>query len=115
LTIVCEKDTAGTWKITAPQERNAKSWKVSNITGNLSSLQAVEFVAQSVKDLQPYGLDKPRITALVKEKGLEVARVLIGKDKGTNTYAKAANSPEIVLVKKEEAERLTVKLDELAE
>jgi hypothetical protein len=115
LKIVCEKDTTGNWEITQPDKRKAKSWKVSNITGNLSSLEAMAFVDENAKDLKPYGLDKPRITVVAKEKGNEVARVLIGKEKGQNAYAKAANSTAVVLVKKEEADRLIVPLSELAE
>jgi hypothetical protein len=98
-----------------PEKRQAKSWKISNITSNLSGLQAVEFVDEKTKDLKPYGLDAPRITAIAREKGEEVARVLIGKDKGQNTFAKAANSALVVLIKKEEADRLMVTLSDLAE
>jgi uncharacterized protein YpmB len=115
LKIICEKDTAGTWQITAPEQRKAKSWKISNITGNLSSLEATKFVDENAGDLKPYGLDNPRAVITVKEKGNEVARALIGKEKGDRVYAKAANSTAVVEIKKDDADRLFVTLADLAE
>jgi hypothetical protein len=44
LKMICEKDTSGNWQISSHQNKKAKSWKVSNITGGLSSLEATAFV-----------------------------------------------------------------------
>ncbi|MDZ7289109.1 MAG: DUF4340 domain-containing protein [candidate division KSB1 bacterium] len=117
LKIICEKDTSNNWQITAPQPRKAKNWKVSNITGNLSSLEAVAFADENARDLAKFGLDKPRAILTVKQKGNEVARVLIGRQnqKGDRVYAKAANSPMVAEVKKDDADRLFTNLSELAE
>jgi Domain of unknown function (DUF4340) len=117
LKMVCEKDTSNNWQITSHQNRKAKSWKVSNITGGVSSLEAAAFVDENAKDLKPYGLDKPRAIITIKQKGAEVAKVLIGKqkEKSDRVYAKAANSPEVVEVKKEDADKLFTSLTELAE
>jgi hypothetical protein len=114
-TIVCEKDTAAQWQITSPQNKKAKSWKVSNITSTLAGLQAAEFVEDQAGDLAVYGLDNPRARITVKEKGAELAQVLLGSVKKEHVYAKAAGKATIVLVKKEEADRLLVKLSELIE
>jgi hypothetical protein len=115
LKIVCEKDTTGNWQIKAPQEKKAKSWEVSNITGGLSGMEATAFVDENAVDLKKYGLDKPRLVVTIKQKGGEVARVLIGKEKGDRVFAKAANSPVVTEVKKEEADKLFKKLTDLAE
>ena len=113
--IVCEKDSASQWRMTAPDSAKAKSWKVSNLTGVLADLQAVEFVDENKTELTLYGLDKPRAAILVKEKGAELAHVLIGKAKGDRVYVKSADSPMVVLVKKAEADRLIVAVSELKE
>ena len=115
-TIVCAKDTASEWQVTAPQNKKAKSWKVSNITSTLAGLQAVAFIdAPQAGDLARYGLDNPRARIVVKEKGAELAQVLLGTVEGERVYAKAADKATITLVKKEEADRLLVKLSELIE
>jgi hypothetical protein len=113
--IICEKDTAAQWQITAPQNKKAKSWKVSNITNTLAGLQAAEFVENQAADLAVYGLVNPRARITVKEKGAELAQVLLGNVKEDHVYAKAAGKATIMLVKKEEADRLLVKLSELIE
>ncbi len=113
--IVCEKDTASQWRMTAPDSAKAKSWKVSNVIGALADLQAVTFVDENKTELTLYGLDKPRAAILAKEKGAELAHVLIGKAKGDRVYVKSADSPMVVLVKKEEADRLIVAVSELKE
>ena len=113
--IVCEKDSASQWRMTAPVSAKAKSWKVANVTGALADLQAVAFSDENKTELALYGLDKPRAAILVKEKGAELAHVLIGKAKGDRVYVKSADSPMVVLVKKEEADRLIVAVSELKE
>ncbi|NUO78746.1 DUF4340 domain-containing protein [candidate division KSB1 bacterium] len=113
--IVCEKDTASQWRMTSPDSAKAKSWKVSNLTGVLADMQAVAFIDEDKTELTLYGLDKPRAAILVKEKGAELAHVLIGKAKGDRVYVKSADSPMVVLVKKEEADRLIVAVSELKE
>jgi hypothetical protein len=115
LTIVCEKDTSGNWQIKAPQQRKAKSWEVSNITSGLAGMEATAFVDEEAGDLKKYGLDQPRLTVSIKQKGSEVANVLIGKEKGDRVFAKAATNPLVVEVKKEDADKLFKKLTDLAE
>jgi hypothetical protein len=52
---------------------------------------------------------------IAKEKGAELAHVLIGREKDGNVYAKSANHPIVVLVKKDDADRLIVPLSDLIE
>lgn len=113
--IVCEKDTASHWRMTSPDSAKAKSWKISNLTGVLADLQTVAFIDENKTELSLYELDKPRAAILVREKGAELAHVLIGKAKGDRVYVKSANSPMVVLVNKAEADRLIVAVSELKE
>lgn len=113
--IVCEKDSASQWRLTAPDSAKATSWKISNVINALANLQAVAFIDENKTERTLYGLDKPRAAILVKEKGAELAHVLIGKAKGDRVYVKSADSPMVVLVKKEEADRLIVAVSELKE
>lgn len=117
LKIVCEKDTSNNWTITAPQQKKAKSWEISNITGGLAGMEATAFVDENAGDLKKYGLELPRLIVTVKQKGSEVAKVLIGKqkEKSDRVFAKAATSPLVVEVKKEEVDKLFKKLTDLAE
>ena len=115
LKIVCEKDTAETWQIKSPETKKAKSWEISGITGGLSGMEATAFVDENATDLKKYGLDKPRAIVTIKQKGNEIARALIGKEKGDRVFAKAANSAVVVEVKKEDADKLFKKLADLAE
>ncbi len=115
LKIVCEKDTSDNWQIKSPEAKKAKSWEISNITGGLSGMEATAFVDENAADLKKYGLDKPRVIVTIKQKGNEVARALIGKEKGDRVYAKAANSAVVVEVKKEDADKLFKKLSDLVE
>ncbi len=115
LTIVCEKDTAGQWQVTSPQNKKAKNWQVSNITSTLAGLQAAAFAYEQAGNLAVYGLDNPRARIIVKEKGAELAQVLLGNVKEDHVFAKAAGKATIMLLKKEEADRVLVKLSELIE
>jgi len=115
LKIVCEKDTSDNWQIKSPEAKKAKSWEISNITGGLSGMEATAFVDENATDLKKYGLDKPRVIVTIKQKGSEVARALIGKEKGDRVYAKAANNAIVVEVKKEDADKFFKKLTDLAE
>ena len=115
LKIVCEKDTASNWQITAPEKKKAKSWEVSNITGAITGLEAAAFADENAADLKTYGLDKPRLTVTVKQQGNEIGKILIGKEKGDRVYAKAANHAVVIEAKKEEVDKLFKKVSDLAE
>jgi hypothetical protein len=54
-----------TWKLTKPVASDADEVKATQIAGDLSRLEAVEFVNDAPKpeELAKYGLDKPRLTA----------------------------------------------------
>jgi len=68
LKLVCEKD-GETWRLTQPTKLDCEKSNIDAILGAMHSLQADRFVAESPKDLKPFGLDAPalRLTATVAE------------------------------------------------
>lgn len=112
--ISCKKDTASVWHLAAPDSGKAKGWKISELSGAVSSLRAESFIDATAKAVAA-GLDKPRATIIIKTKGNEVARVLIGKEQGDLVYARGSHQPAVVLIKKVEADKFFVTRQDLAE
>jgi len=54
------------WKLEKPIKADADKTTVGDILWDLSYLKANSYIAESPKDLKPYGLDKPAITATVE-------------------------------------------------
>ncbi len=54
-----------TWRMTEPVDAPADSTTVSDLLFGLSRLNATRLVAETPSDLQPYGLDEPRIRATI--------------------------------------------------
>ena len=73
---------ASGWKLTKPVAGEADETKASQIVGDLSRLEAIEFVNDAPKpeDLTKYGLDKPRLTAdlIFTGAGAKPAKLEIG-------------------------------------
>ncbi len=113
--IVCNKDTSGTWMVTKPEPRKAKSWEISSITRKAAQLEVVKFVDDEPSSLARYGLDKPSVSAKFYRDDSLLLDVLIGKKDGDNYYAKLADKPSVYLIEKEVYETWTPKLDDIAE
>ncbi len=79
------------WKLTQPLASDTDAGKVSQLTGDLARLEAVEFVADAPKpeELAKYGLDKPAFTATLafagKSHALDIGTAAEGKPE---TYAR---------------------------
>ncbi|HOJ20135.1 MAG TPA: DUF4340 domain-containing protein [Armatimonadota bacterium] len=99
-TIRVERAGADAWKITAPVVAKARKEKVNSILMTFERLKGTKIVADSPKDLKPYGLDKPSATVAVWVKGEKEPRVaLLGsKDSSGDLYAKGAHNPAVVTV-----------------
>ncbi|MEW6355194.1 MAG: DUF4340 domain-containing protein [Planctomycetota bacterium] len=65
-TFVCVADDKGDWNLDAPIKAKGDKGSIDSILWDLSYLKANQFVAEDPKDLKPYGLDKPDITAAVE-------------------------------------------------
>ncbi len=96
----------GTWKLTAPVQADVDSSKVSKLAGEVSKVDAVEFITDTPKaeDLDKvYGLAKPSLTAkLFPADAKQPVQILtLGKPRGDKeTYAHLENGP-VFVVKKE--------------
>ena len=113
--ITCAKDTAGEWQVIEPEPGKAKSWKVSGITSAVSNLRVEKFVDDKPVSLRRYGLDKPVVVAKFYRDGVLLRELLVGNEKDENVYVKTADNKTVYLTKKNVLEKLTPKLDDLAE
>lgn len=113
--IVCQKDTSGNWRVTAPVVQKAKKWKMSGILSDIEMLKAEEFVAEKATDLARYGLDEPQIVAKLWEDREILAQLSLGKAKGGRVYAQARDKEAIYLVADRIVEKLSPKVADLVE
>ncbi|MFH1007367.1 MAG: DUF4340 domain-containing protein, partial [Candidatus Latescibacterota bacterium] len=111
--IVCQKDTSDTWRVTVPVVHAAKKWKVSGMLSDVASLVAEEFVAEQAGDLSRYGLDAPKVTLRLWEGSKILTEVLLGNTKGNLVYAKVADRETVYLVKSRMLEKLSPKVADL--
>ncbi len=98
--VVCEKNSGGEWEISAPVVLKADASAVDDLLFGVDSLKAVEFAADSPKNLQPYGLDAPSIKVLFTTTGEDSVALLIGNLKGETVYVKSQNAEPVYGVKK---------------
>jgi len=112
-TIICEKDTANNWLVVAPNSGAAKSYQITLLLSNLSSLKAEEFVDDNPVSLEGYGLSKPQVTCKIYQNGLLLKETLLGKEKSGKVYAKTADNKSVYLVSKENIEKLKPKLEDI--
>ena len=116
MTIECEKDTAGTWTLTRPEQRKTKSWKMSSITRKASQLEIAQFADDDPASLVPYGLNDPAAQAVFyNDEGQILVDLLLGKVRDDQVYAKTADSDAVYLIEKSVLETLTPDLDEISE
>jgi hypothetical protein len=98
--IVCEKNSHGDWEIKAPVVLKADASAVDDLLFGVDSLKAVEFVADSPKSLQPYGLDAPSIKVSFTATDTDTVVLHIGKMKGETVYVKSQRAEPVFGVKK---------------
>lgn len=115
-TYICAKDTANEWSLISPVQRKAKSWKISSIISDISTLLAEAFADDAPKSLAPYGIDKPRVTVKLFQKEQLVCEILYGKEKDTKlVYCKTGNEKTVALIKKESFDKVNFKLNDISE
>ena len=114
-TIVCNKDTSGTWMVLEPEPRTAKSWKMSSITREAAQLEVVEFVDDDPASLAQYGLENPQARAKFYVNDVLELDVKLGDEKGENVYATVAGSESVYLVEKNVLDTWTPEFADIAE
>jgi hypothetical protein len=107
------KHAKETWSLTSPVTAQADALKASKLAGDLSNLEAVEYVNESPKPEEleaQYGLGKPAVVATVTftdqkkpAQTLQVGKQVPGKQE---YYAKLASAPGVFAIKKETLDAL---------
>jgi hypothetical protein len=95
--------------------KKAQQFKVSDILSTIDSASALAII-DSPRAPSAYGLDKPKLEVLLREKGKDVATLQIGNESSNpeGVYVKAMGSA-ILTVNKDLYERLNVKQADLQE
>ncbi len=94
----------GKWSLAEPAKGEVDAAKAAQLAGDVSRLEAVEFVTDAAKpdELARFGLDKPTVTAALTfadnlpAKTLQVGKAREGKPEW---YAKLADSPAVFVVR----------------
>jgi hypothetical protein len=98
----------GTWRLAAPVQAEVDSFKTGQLAGDLSRLEAVEYVAESAapnKLEALYGLGKPSLSVQVTftDAKKPAQTLLIGKQRAGKPeyFAKLASATPVFVLKKE--------------
>jgi hypothetical protein len=89
------------WQLVEPLTAKVDESVVTGITSNLASAEIQSIVDEAPKDLQPYGLDKPRIEVAFKAAGdKEYRRLLLGgkAPAGGDLYAQLAGQKRVFVI-----------------
>ena len=97
--IVCNKK-GSFWRLIEPISDLADLEKVKDIIGKLKNLQidSADFLTEDAKDLVKYGLDNPRFTVTVNEKGVTQS-VIFGNSLDNKVYVRRTDEPTIFFLK----------------
>ncbi|RMG75805.1 MAG: DUF4340 domain-containing protein [Bacteroidetes bacterium] len=113
--IICQKDSTDKWQIIEPETRKARDWKVSRIFDTLVDMKAVGMVDKQPASSDKFGFEKPRGEVIGKVGDKVVIDLLIGKEIKDKAYVKNILKNKIYLVQKPEANKLILRLSDLAE
>ncbi len=90
----------GEWMLKEPVEARADQGVVEDILWRLSTLNAVDVIAEDVKDFAPFGLDKPIITVTIGLENGETLQLCIGGlTKGGRYFARLTGKNTVFTVK----------------
>lgn len=115
-TITCIKSGDYDWKLEAPEKGEAEGSRVDDLLYAADALEAKEFIDAPDKEMGKYGLDKPKMTLRIWQKGDKEPRVVMigGEDTAKSlTYVKNPAVPYIFMVETSATEDMFPKLDDL--
>lgn len=97
--IVCNRK-GNFWRLAEPVNDLADLEKIKDILGKFKNLQIdrTDFVTEDSGDLVKYGLDSPRFTVVINEKGVEQS-IAFGHSLDNKVYAKRSDEPTIFFLK----------------
>ncbi|KKO19694.1 MAG: hypothetical protein DCC43_01920 [Candidatus Brocadia sp.] len=97
--IVCDRK-GSFWRLSEPVNDLADLEKVRDVLGKLKNLQIdrADFITEDSSDLTKFGLDNPRFTVTLYEKGVSQS-VLFGHSLDNKVYAKRTDEPTVFFLK----------------
>lgn len=102
-----ERRTGSEFRLLRPIAYDADPTAVSELLQALRSLAVVEFVADDVQDMAPYGLGEDALVLEVERRRARPDRILVGDDAGPETtWLRRADEPHVVTVPRGVVERL---------
>ncbi len=95
-----ERDEASDgWRLVQPEEFAGDDAAIDTYLSSLRSLRAASFVAEESPDLEPYGLDSPRLHVAFGGSEGPLGELSIGGEKSaTEFYAKLGGSPTVYTI-----------------
>ncbi len=103
VSVIAEKDDAGTWSIVAPQPGTADQEMLNELANNLQFARGRDYV-DAPEDLKDYQLDPPRARVSVRgEKGAELQTAYFGayepaKKENAGVFAMQEGRPSVFVV-----------------
>ena len=113
--LAARQDTAGVWHLTAPVEQAAKSWKFSGMLTELRDVEVAQFVADGVKDFEPFGLASPQVRVKLLAGEETVLEVGLGNQEGDLVYLRRLDEESVYLVDKVLLNDLELPLEEVVQ
>ena len=114
-TVVAQKDTAGQWIFVQPAQRQARSWKLSGLLGDLNGVEVEGFIDDQAEDLAPYRLDPALVTVRLLAGGEEAVEVRLAEADGDQTFLYVGGIPSVYLVSGEVLQNVNLSLEDLAQ
>lgn len=114
-TVELEKD-AGTWTVMKPYHDRADSLRLEDVLRAVGDIEAQSFAVEEAGNLQPFGLDRPRIQIAFTRDDNTTDTVLIGAEAAEpvgTVYAKLADQTTIYTTKDEVVDKLTFRAEYL--
>jgi hypothetical protein len=95
-----ERNTAGQWRITSPIPLPADQSAVSSLLGTFASLNSERLVEDKAVNLNPYGLDAPKLEVDLTQKNNKTQKLLLGDDTpaGNGIYARLDGDPRVFTI-----------------
>jgi len=115
--LICRKDTAEHWLVESPKKARAIDFKINTILYDVRDMQARDFLGEMPSGLGAYGLDKPKVKALFKNKaGAVVVELLVGREAGKSlAYVMNAKTKSVFKVDDAFVKNIKPNIDDIVE
>ncbi|MDA0334805.1 MAG: DUF4340 domain-containing protein [bacterium] len=112
------RDSAGTWSLTTPSGRAAKSWRFSSLLADLDALEASRFAADAAAadrlPLATFGLDAPQWSIVVTRADGSMATLQVGARGDGEAFVMGDEALSISVVDDDAVEGLHLGLDDVS-